>query len=138
MSSDPLLDNTDLNNVYRVRSTKEGYFSGEYPEILRGIIQKGEYDDYLKRINETVYIPRKHLLITYIMCIIIALVVISGTSSVGLKTSAISFSIVFCIINFSALMYLIKVYVKKKQARRRAETIIEEINQRLYSRGVRF
>lgn len=119
MESYALLDGSLPPNVHRIENV--GIFGVEYsqvyPEMLRGIMQEGEYIDYLKRINEAACLYKRMYLVVILMFFIIFIPVV----------------------NIIVGVYMAFVFHRKeKEAAIRVATIIEEINQRYTSRGVRW
>lgn len=122
-------------NVHRLMIP--GPFPKEYPQILHGIIQEGEYVDYLKRIEEGLFVSKK----IFLALILPFLVFISGIISISLTGFVSLAAIMFA----GFVWYGISIFVltfrhskKEKEAREKAEEILKEINARYYHRGIKW
>lgn len=137
MEKKALLDGTMPPNTWKVKNTGKFNvrFSKEYPEMLRGIMQEGEFSDYLGRINEALYVPVWRFLLIFLPFILfipipILFTLLDSPIAGGIYMGCL---VVFCIV--IELASLITLMMRGKAADVRVNEIIGEINQRFYSRG---
>ena len=140
MESNPLLNSTMPPNTWRITST--GFFkicfSKTYPEMLRGIMQEGEFVDLLKRLDETLYtslwiiLPMVSPFILFIPIPIISIVSESPLAGMIYGVFWFVLSVAIWIIT------ILKTTRKAKAADARVNEILGELNQRFYSRGVKW
>lgn len=135
-----LLSCTVPPNTWRVVNTRNFHvcFSKTYPEMLRGIMQEGEFVDYLKRIEEALYSSNKMILLILgplpFFALIPILICVVGSFVGGMVYG-------FCWIVITVCMWLYYAFIMHRNRQRAlvlVEEILGEINQRYYSRGVRW
>lgn len=122
-------------NVHRLMIP--GPFSKEYPQILHGIIQKGEYIDYLKRIEEALFVSKK-IFLALIPPILVFIAGIIGISITGLPPLAAIIFVGFMWYGISLFVFIFRYSKKEKKAKEKAEEILKEINARYYHRGIKW
>ena len=109
----------------------------EYPQILRGIMQEGEYHDYIKRIEKEISISKKPFLLPIIPFLIFAAGVACITATGMIPFIAL---IMFGMIAFMATWISVVVYITRKNMKgiKKMTETLTEINQRFYSRGAKW
>ena len=138
--SNALLDSTMPPNTWRITST--GFFkicfTKTYPEMLRGIMQEGEFVDVLKRIDGILRIPKWLILLIFLplTCFIPIpiLIIFDFPFAVGEICTGCAL-LIFSVIEIVALVFVLKL---NKTRNVRFNEILGELNQRFYSRGVKW
>ena len=140
MEKKVLLDGTMSPNTWEVKNIGNFNirFSKEYPEMLRKIMQEGEFEDYLNRINEVLYIPgwRFSLIFSPFILFIpvpFLFVLLDSPIAGGIYMGCL---VVFCVVVVVASFVSFNSHYKVADVR--VNEIIEDINQRCYSRGARW
>ena len=139
MYTSPLLQ-TPPPNVHRVTGAGnfKPVFSKAFPPMLRGIMSEPEYADYIWRIENAARVSKVPFMLFTLIPILFAcnvlVSVLCGDFMVGMVTgfvwfflsAGIMFGTVYCVSKNS------------KQALSEVEAVTSEINQRFYSRGVKW
>lgn len=109
----------------------------DYPQILHGIIQEGEYVDYLKRIEEALLFSKKFMFVLLIPFIFFIGGIVATVVSKKFYFIAI---IAFGFVLFIALtiFVFVKYLSKVKKALEKLNEVLTEINTRFYPRGVKW
>lgn len=109
----------------------------DYPQILRGIMQEGEYVDYIKRIEKDVSFSKKYMLIIIFPFIFI----IPGIACIVATGNFVFFALLaigFVAFAACGIANVIITIVKSKKAMEKLGEILTEINTRYYPRGVKW
>ena len=139
MYTSPLLQ-TLPPNVHRTTSTGRfgSKFSKVFPPMLRGIMTEPEYVEYIRRLEEAGKVSKlPYLLFTVAPLLLAGSVMASALLMNFMLSMIISLS---CFILSVAIIFgsVFCVTRNSKAALARIEDIISEINQRYYSRGVKW
>ena len=142
MYTSPLLQ-TPPPNVHRITSTgrfgSNFEFSKEFPPMLRGIMTEPEYVEYIRRLEEAGKAPKLP-----IPLLAVAPFLLTGISWISVLW--LDFQVVWVISLGCFALSMAAVYIgvgsytsrNSKAALARIEVVINEINQRYYSRGVKW
>lgn len=109
----------------------------DFPQILRGIMQEGEYADYLKRIEEALKFSKLFMFSPFIPFVLFAI----GAALIGITGKIYFIAIIiigffaFIITSFSMVFLFAH---KMKKALGKLQVVLDEINTRYYSRGVKW
>lgn len=119
--------------IYQLPST----ISKEYPQLLRGIMQEGEYVDYIKRIEDSIKYSKKFVCLPIIPFILfpITAVIIVTTGLTYLAFLPVIAMICFAV---SIAFVLVQCAKKNKKAMEKLEDVLKDINRMYYSRGVKW
>ena len=109
----------------------------DYPQILRGIMQEGEYVDYIKRIEKDATFSKKYMFIIFLPFIFmiagVACIVATGKFFFAALIGVGFVAFVICGISMFVLTLS-----KAQKAMKKLGEILTEINTRYYSRGVKW
>ena len=126
-------------NVHRVLFTGfKGQLSKDYPQLLHRIIQESDYVEHIKRIEEAVYVPKKFMFLSCLAFLLIIPGVIVGIVTGLFFLIAIFISVSFFLMIVCMCFMIFKLAKKTKKAIEKLEIILNEINQRYYSRGAKW
>ena len=138
MANVALIDGQVLPNVYRVVSfdSKKIEFPKAFPNMLQGLMTEQAYVSYLTRIEEAAQVSQGAFLLMIIPFLLYALGFVldamdSDASSILFIVSGVAFFLTIIIVLF--------LFVRaKKNSEEATAKVIEGINERLRSRGVRW
>lgn len=139
METNKLLDNFVSSNVHRVNSVGrvQKHFPKEYPDLLRGLMKESVYVDYLERIEEAARISM--LLVVLVISPVVLVIPVPIIIAVGKYVVGIMYLVFWISYTISILVFsIILARIMVKRAKLRVDVVIEDINQKYNSRGVRW
>lgn len=127
-------------NVHRVYMSQIGssFKSREFPHQLRGIMQEGEYADYLRRIEEALHFSKKIFVLPLIFVILFPVSFILVAVVIDDFTFVFIPIIVLVLAIASSFFIVFKLIKEEKKMLNKLETLLREINTRFHPRGVKW
>lgn len=140
METNRLLSNFIPSNVYRVSNVGkvQKRFPKEYPDLLQGAMKESAYVDYLKRVEEAAHIPMLlavMIISPFVFAIPAPLILVAADKYVA----GMAYLVFWGSYSVSMLAFgIIGTRIMLKKAKLRVSVVIEDVNQKYRSRGVKW